>query len=751
MRILSVLDIGYPVVGGAQITHQTYLRLLARRFGHDTLYLDRARVRRPIRGEAPRLDYFRDWHELKQKLDAWRPDVIVAAFTTIHWIARLSEVPYVAALNSYEYCPPSEAETRSWRLTLSHRYPTATERERALSAAAAIMVNSQHLRQRLERLAGYDACVVYPPFEQRALPSPRAGDGTCVTGVCGYPHKGAEIFLELARRFPDQPFLLVGAVGVQHADALRTLPNVETLRFSPPRSFLARSKVVLVPSQWDEPFGRIAVEAMASGIPVLASRRAGLEEIVGDSDLGVSDFRDQDAWAARLAALLDSSATRRTQAETGLALAERFVGEACITRLDHLLRGVAGSPGPRPRGAGRPSVALVGSSACRTAFGLINSTLADGLQSRGKVRLELLSSPEASEAPEPVADVVVQHDYRHDFGQLPLPALGAVVAIRTWDFGPYPPAWVERINRAYDELWVYSRWVRRNAIAGGVSPGRVRVMPLGFDPQIFTHDGPPLELPTAKAFRFLFVGSAVPRKGIDILLSAYRSAFRPDDDVCLVIKDNPEDVFYHGIREHDAVARSDGSAPEIVLVDRYLSDTEMGGLYRACQLGVFPYRAEGFAMPILEAMACGTPSIVPRFGACLDFCSEATSLLIEAKRISLPVVGEFAFNTFGFRETIEEVDFCEVPVAGLAQAMHSAYRQWQRSRGAGLRRRSAAGAARALERFKWSDTVARVERRIEALARRRTPVRLAAERRAHALHEKLFAAARELYLSPPNG
>ena len=62
---------------------------------------------------------------------------------------------------------------------------------------------------------------------------------------------------------------------------------------------------------------------------------------------------------------------------------------------------------------------------------------------------------------------------------------GKLVAVRTWDFGPFPPAWAEKIDRDYDQLWVHSRWVRDQAIAGGVHPRRVRVVPLGVETGVF--------------------------------------------------------------------------------------------------------------------------------------------------------------------------------------------------------------------------------------------------------------------------
>ena len=50
-----------------------------------------------------------------------------------------------------------------------------------------------------------------------------------------------------------------------------------------PRQFYGITKIMLVPSLWNESFGLAAAEAMANGIPVLASNRGSLPEIVGDA------------------------------------------------------------------------------------------------------------------------------------------------------------------------------------------------------------------------------------------------------------------------------------------------------------------------------------------------------------------------------------------------------------------------------------------------------------------------------------
>lgn len=339
------------------------------------------------------------------------------------------------------------------------------------------------------------------------------------------------------------------------------------------------------------------------------------------------------------------------------------------------------------------SVRLVGSPELPTAFSAINRAWLPGLAEAG-----------FDTSPAGVPDVLIHHDFREHFATCAVDEARFRVAVRPWDFGPYPRSWAERIGRNFDQLWVHSRWLRDQAVAGGVDPERVALVPLGHDPGVFRADGPAMDLDDR--FHFLFVGATVARKGVDILLRAYAEAFSADDPVRLVLKGNAEDVFYRGQRLEEVIAGFEGdpATPALRHVDSFLDDTELAALYRAADVGVFPYRAEGFALPILEAMACGLPCIVPRFGACLDYCDDETSRFVTPRRLRLPVGKDMAINALGFSDRVERVDFCQVPVAELAGALRAAYEESEEER----RARGSRAAARIGREWTWERSVARV-------------------------------------------
>ncbi len=363
---------------------------------------------------------------------------------------------------------------------------------------------------------------------------------------------------------------------------------------------------------------------------------------------------------------------------------------------------------------GRPAaeqavIALLGGNELPTAYSMINARWWRGLTAAGYRVVQTL--PEEGDRRR--LDCVIHSDWQQKFSALEPVAGAPLAAVRPWDFGPYPPAWVETANRVCDQLWVPSRWIERQALESGIDRSRLRLVPLGFDPAQFAPDGEIYPLSTGKRFHFLFTGATIQRKGIDVLIEAYSSEFDARDDVCLVIKDHTGDVFYDGIsyRQQIEAAGARSTAPAILYLDRFLTDAQLASLYRACDVGVFPYRAEGFSLPILEMVGTGRPVIVPDFGACLDYCRPEYAYLVPARRICLPITRRFAINTLGFNEEVTGVDFCEVAPAELAARMRAVYETPADE----LRARGMRGREAVASEFTWEASVACVRERVEEL------------------------------------
>lgn len=173
-----------------------------------------------------------------------------------------------------------------------------------------------------------------------------------------------------------------------------------------------------------------------------------------------------------------------------------------------------------------------------------------------------------------------------------------------WEETGFPAAYVRDINTHLQGLLVTSDHVQRTLLNAGVAPPIITVGNgvdhLMIDPEPLLFDLPPAR------FTVLHVSSCFPRKGVDVLLQAYLRAFDTADDVCLVIKthDNPHNALTKDVARLRATHPD--MAPVQILFDE-LTPAQMRILYEQADLLVAPSRAEGFCLPVAEAVLSGTP------------------------------------------------------------------------------------------------------------------------------------------------
>jgi glycosyltransferase involved in cell wall biosynthesis len=157
----------------------------------------------------------------------------------------------------------------------------------------------------------------------------------------------------------------------------------------------------------------------------------------------------------------------------------------------------------------------------------------------------------------------------------------------------------------------------------GWDPALITVVPCGVDP-VFTPapatDGPGERLRKMGVPRpyVLFVGTLQPRKGIDTLFETFARIRRDHGDLNLVIAgargwgypDPGIMARHHGVE--GAVHHRTGATL-----------AEIADLYRGARLLLCPSRYEGFGLPPLEAMACGTPVVVTSTSSLPEVCGDA--------------------------------------------------------------------------------------------------------------------------------
>ena len=156
----------------------------------------------------------------------------------------------------------------------------------------------------------------------------------------------------------------------------------------------------------------------------------------------------------------------------------------------------------------------------------------------------------------------------------------------------------------------------------GLSPAKVSVIPGGVDPAQFH----PIPKSAITSFRrhfrlaenyMLFLGSIEPRKNLLRLLKAWQRSSEAFPNVELVIA---------GGRGAQFAASGDQTEPRVHYLG-YFDDTYLAFLYAGAQALLMPSLDEGFGLPALEAMACGTPVLAAASGALPEVLGGAALLV----------------------------------------------------------------------------------------------------------------------------
>jgi glycosyltransferase involved in cell wall biosynthesis len=107
-----------------------------------------------------------------------------------------------------------------------------------------------------------------------------------------------------------------------------------------PATLFRDCRVMLVPSQWPEAWGRVVSEAQISGIPTLASDVGGLPESVGPGGILVHPKDSKEAWLAGLTAIWDDADRYERLSELALAHSQRpdIAVDRVVQRFEELLR-----------------------------------------------------------------------------------------------------------------------------------------------------------------------------------------------------------------------------------------------------------------------------------------------------------------------------------------------------------------------------------------------------------------------------
>lgn len=213
-----------------------------------------------------------------------------------------------------------------------------------------------------------------------------------------------------------------------------------------------------------------------------------------------------------------------------------------------------------------------------------------------------------------------------------------------WETDQLPKEWVPLLSH-YRHVLVASEFNRRTFAKHHPS---VHKIGLGAEPDQMSPWGDAFRISENKIFLSVFRDQY--RKGFDVLLKAWIDAglWRGS---CELVAYSPNLDYRKYINHPGVLLRNANfvSAYDQECKVRYLSPnrdigiSEMSKIYRSADYFVLNSRGEGFGLPVVEAMACGIPSIIPAYSATEEFVTPGGCLKIEGK----PVLANYSDKGFG--------------------------------------------------------------------------------------------------------
>jgi autotransporter strand-loop-strand O-heptosyltransferase len=219
--------------------------------------------------------------------------------------------------------------------------------------------------------------------------------------------------------------------------------------------------------------------------------------------------------------------------------------------------------------------------------------------------------------------ILEEHDHHYFYDAYD----GYKIGYNVWESTRYSEQFFQQLL-TLDELWVPTQWQKDISIEQGYPKDKIFVIPEGVDGTTFKPTSKPKK---QGKFQFVIVGRWDYRKGIKESIEGFLKAFPDNPDVELLLNvENPYPV--DGMNSTEERLKHYGLEDDRIKILKFLDRKQYISLLQNANVLISCARAEGWNLPLIESLACGTPSIYTKCSGQLEFTN--------SKGLGVDILGE---------------------------------------------------------------------------------------------------------------
>jgi GT2 family glycosyltransferase len=216
------------------------------------------------------------------------------------------------------------------------------------------------------------------------------------------------------------------------------------------------------------------------------------------------------------------------------------------------------------------------------------------------------------------------------------------IAHTTFETSHLHKGWIDQLNNV-DDVVTNSSFCKNKLIEFGVKRP-IHIVPNPVDTSIFNPNVLPMPISNRRKFGFLMMGAYGERKSVELALKAFIAEFKPSEDVFFsvhmlslffILHQRKLDVKSWIIQ--DVMSGRELQHAPIYVTSNSLYPSLVPQMIAAHQCFVMPSRCEGFGNGIVEAAACGVPSIATNYSGMTDFIDNEVGYPLNYKLEDMPL------------------------------------------------------------------------------------------------------------------